>query len=95
MPVLEALALDIEPGLPEDAQPRRLLRRALPAVALLGVLVAVVLLAPGLGEARKRLDDAAPGWLAVAVVLEALSCWSYMIGFRPVFCPQMSLRTAS
>jgi uncharacterized membrane protein YbhN (UPF0104 family) len=62
---------------------------------LLGVLVAVVLLAPGLGDARSLLDDAAPGWLAAAVVLEVMSCWSYVLGFRRVFCPHMSWRSAS
>jgi len=94
-PVFEVIPLDIEPGLPEDAQPRRLLRRAVPAVLLLAALVAAVLLAPGLGEARRRLDHASVGWLALAVAFEALSCWSYVVGFRPVFCPRMSLRTAS
>jgi hypothetical protein len=28
-------------------------------------------------------------------VLEALSCWSYVVGFRPVFCARMSWRSAS
>src|SRR5437763_245975 len=94
-PIPEAVPLDFEPDLPEDAQPRRLLRRALPAVALLAALVAALLLTPGLGEARDRLRHASVGWLALAVVLEALSCWSYVVGFRPVFCPRMSWRTAS
>ncbi|HEX6460403.1 MAG TPA: lysylphosphatidylglycerol synthase transmembrane domain-containing protein [Thermoleophilaceae bacterium] len=80
-------------GLPDEAQPRRLVRRALETLVLLGVLVAVVALAPGLGEARKLLADASPGWLAVAVLLEALSCWSYVLAFRPVFCTQMSWRS--
>lgn len=82
-----------DPGLPEEAQPRRLRRRSLQTVALVGVLVAVVLLAPGLGEARHHLDQADPGWLAIAVLLELLSGCSYVLAFRPVFCRQMSWRS--
>src|SRR5919197_2451956 len=81
--------------LPQEAQPRQLRRRGLQTLALLAVLVAVVVLAPGLGEARKHLNHADPGWLAIAVVLEALSCWSYVVAFRPVFCRHMTWRSAS
>jgi uncharacterized membrane protein YbhN (UPF0104 family) len=84
-----------QPGLPEQTQPRRLVRRTVETLVLLGVLVAVVVLAPGLAEARRHLGDADPGWLALAVALEALSCWSYVLAFRPVFCRQMSWRSAS
>jgi uncharacterized membrane protein YbhN (UPF0104 family) len=80
--------------LPQEAQPRHLRRRGLETLALLGVLVAIVVLAPGLGEARRMLDGADPGWLAVAVALEALSCCSYVLAFRPVFCRHMSWRSA-
>ena len=64
-------------GLPMVAQPRQLRRRALQAVALLAVVIAGVLLAPGLGEVRRLLSHAHPGWLAAAAVLEVLSCCSY------------------
>ena len=67
----EPLASGGAEALPEELAPRRLLRRLLQVAALVGVLVLVALLAPGLGEVRERLDDAAPGWLAVAVALEA------------------------
>jgi uncharacterized protein (TIRG00374 family) len=80
--------------MPREAQPRRLRRRAIETIALLGVLVAVVALAPGLGEARRLLGDANTGWLLVGVALEALSCCSYVFLFRPVFCRQMSWRSA-
>jgi uncharacterized membrane protein YbhN (UPF0104 family) len=43
---------------------------------------------------RDRLDGARPGWLALAVVLELLSCLSYVLMFRPVFCPRMTFRTS-
>jgi uncharacterized membrane protein YbhN (UPF0104 family) len=91
----EALATGGADALPEELAPRRLLRRLLQVAALVGVLVLVVLLAPGLGEVRQRLDDAAPGWLALAVALEALSCGSYLVMFRPVFCRRMSWRTSA
>jgi uncharacterized membrane protein YbhN (UPF0104 family) len=91
----EALATGGAEALPDELAPRRLLRRLLQVIALVGVLVLVVLLAPGLGEVRERLDDAAPGWLAVAVALEALSCGSYLLMFRPVFCRRMSWRTSA
>jgi hypothetical protein len=45
----------------------------------------VALLARGLDDMRDRLDDAPPGWLVLAVALEALSCLSYVRMFRPVF----------
>ena len=61
---------------------------------MLIVLVLIALLAPGLGEVRDRLGDVAPGWLALAVALEALSCVSYVLMFRPVFCARMSWRSS-
>jgi uncharacterized membrane protein YbhN (UPF0104 family) len=81
--------------LPEDVDPRRLARRALEVIVLLGVLVLVAALAPGLGEVRDRLKDAAPGWLALAVVFEVLSALSYVLMFRPVFCSIMRWRSAA
>jgi uncharacterized protein (TIRG00374 family) len=64
-------------------------------LALVGILVLVVLLAPGLGDVREQLGDAKPAWLALAVALEALSCGSYLLMFRPVFCRRMSWRTSA
>lgn len=61
---------------------RTLLRLAL-GVGLLGVVVvAVDQLVPGAG---RRLGDADPGWLAVALVLEVLACLSYGVLFEAVF----------
>jgi uncharacterized membrane protein YbhN (UPF0104 family) len=81
--------------LPDAFGTRRLVLRGAEIAALLGVLVLVVLLAPGLGEVRRHLDDAAPGWVAIAVALEALSGASYILMFRPIFCPRMSWRTST
>jgi uncharacterized membrane protein YbhN (UPF0104 family) len=79
--------------MPKELSPHRLLRRALIVASLLGVLLLVLLLAPGLGQVRAKLADADPAWIALAVVLEALSGVSYAVMFRPVFCRRMSLRT--
>jgi uncharacterized membrane protein YbhN (UPF0104 family) len=82
------------PPLPDDLEERRLRRRALQVVALLVLVGLVAWLAPGLGEVRERLGEARPGWLALAVGLELLSCLSYVLMFKPVFCPRMSWRTS-
>jgi uncharacterized membrane protein YbhN (UPF0104 family) len=80
--------------MPSELQPRRLRRRTLQVVAALAVLALIVFLAPGLGEVRDRLEGASPGWLAVAVGLEALSGLSYVVMFKPLFCPRMPWRTS-
>ena len=67
-------------------------RRALQAIAALGVLVAVFLLAPGLGEVRDRLADGSPAWLALAALLEGLSFASYVVMFGPIFCTGLTWR---
>src|SRR5919204_2407602 len=91
----EPLASGGAEAMPDEFAPRRLLRRFLQVVALLAILVLIALLAPGLGEVRRRLGHAAPGWLVVAVALEALSCASYVLMFRPIFCRRMSWRTSA
>jgi uncharacterized membrane protein YbhN (UPF0104 family) len=80
--------------MPQEFEPRRLVRRAVPVLALLVAIGLVVVLAPGLGEVRDRLTGADPAWLALAVLLEALSGVSYVLMFRPVFCRQMPWRTS-
>ena len=62
------------------------------AVAALGVLVAIFLLAPGLGEVRDQLAGASPGWLGAAALLEGLSFGSYLVMFGPIFCTGLSWR---
>jgi uncharacterized protein (TIRG00374 family) len=80
--------------LPDEFAPRRLGRHALQVAALIGVLVLVAWLAPGLGAVRDRLGEAKPGWLLAGVALEALSCVSYVVMFREVFCRHMSWRSS-
>ena len=90
----EPLAPPGAASLPKEFAPRRLARHVLWAVALLAVVVLVALLAPGLGDVRDRLAGASPGWLALGVVFEALSCLSYVLMFRAVFCRRLSWRTS-
>src|SRR6188474_433766 len=84
--------VDVE--MPAEFEPRKLAIRTLQIVAVLAVAGLVLLLAPGLGQVRHLLAEAQPGWVALAVVLEALSCASYVLMFRPVFCRHMPWRTS-
>jgi uncharacterized membrane protein YbhN (UPF0104 family) len=78
--------------LPGEFQTQTLRRRALQAIAALGLLVAIILLAPGLGEVRDHLTGANPGWLVLATLLEGLSFASYVVMFGPIFCTGLSWR---
>jgi uncharacterized protein (TIRG00374 family) len=80
--------------MPDEFEPRRLARRTLQIVALLAVVGLVLLLAPGLGEVRDLLTAARPEWVALAVAFEAMSCVSYVLMFRPIFCQSMPWRTS-
>src|SRR5256714_14919114 len=91
-PILTRSADRVE--LPDEFTPRRLGRRALPVLVLIAVAAAILAFAPGLGEVRDRFRGADPAWLALGVGLEALSCVSYVVLFRPVFCARMSWRTS-
>ena len=79
--------------MPDEFNPSHLRARLLQLGALIAVVIAVVFAAPGLGSLRARLDHAAVGWFALAVVLELLSTLSYVVIFRAVFCARMSWRT--
>jgi uncharacterized membrane protein YbhN (UPF0104 family) len=80
--------------LPEELSTRRLVRRAVWVVVLLLVIGLIAALAPGLGEVRRLLTGASPGWILVGVVLEFFSGVSYVAMFRPVFCSKTSWRTS-
>lgn len=88
------MATSPDTSLPAEFDTRRLGRRVAQVVFLLAILVLVAVLAPGLDEVRSRISGASPGWLLVAVALELGSCLSYVAMFKPVFCRQMSWRTA-
>jgi uncharacterized membrane protein YbhN (UPF0104 family) len=85
---------DRQVRLPDEFSTRLLVRRTLWVVALLAVIGLIAAFAPGLGEVRHYLADAAGGWIAVAIVLEFLSGVSYVAMFRPVFCLRASWRTS-
>ena len=80
--------------LPDELDGRKLRRRALRVIALLIVVGLAALFAPGLGSVRRHLEDARPEWLALAVLLELLSCLSYVLMFKPVFCRRMTWRSS-
>lgn len=75
-----------------EFEPRVLLRRSLPVFVAIAIIVLIALLAPGLGQVRDLLGDATPGWIAIAVGLEALSFGSYIVMFAPIFCRGLSWR---
>jgi uncharacterized protein (TIRG00374 family) len=93
---LGVTAIDPTPDvtMPDEFEPRRLARRILQIVGALVVVGLVLLLAPGLGEVRDLLTEARPGWVALVVAFEVMSCVSYVLMFRPVFCQNMPWRTS-
>jgi hypothetical protein len=44
-----------------------------------------VLAVPGLHDVLARLEGVAPGWIALAIVLELDSCAGFVVAFRHVF----------
>ena len=75
--------------LPEALSGHDLRRRAIGIAVVLAVVGLIIALAPGLAEIRSELAGIDPWWLAVAAVFEFLSCASYVLMFRPIFCPRM------
>lgn len=73
-----------------DFDPAAVKRSAVRVLALIGILVLIALLTPGLGELRERLDDANVGWLVFAVALEGLSGLSYVLMLKPIFLRNQS-----
>ena len=55
----------------------------------------LVLLLPGLSSLRESFSGAEPAWIALAAVLELLSCAAYVLVFRAVFCRKTSWRTST
>jgi uncharacterized membrane protein YbhN (UPF0104 family) len=78
--------------MPDELSTRHLRRGLLQLAGLGAVVLLIILVAPGLGSLRHRLDHASPGWLVAAVLLELLSTLSYVVIFRSVFCARMRWR---
>ena len=89
-PELEAIA---DP-LPEEFESSSVRRHALIIAAIGAVVIAVIVLVPGLGDLRESFADAKIEWLIVAALLQFGSCLSYVAVFRAVFCTQMRYRTS-
>jgi uncharacterized membrane protein YbhN (UPF0104 family) len=83
------VSIERQEGLPQELETGNLRRRAITIAVILAIAGLVLLLAPGLGDVRSELEGINPWWVALAVVLEALSCASYVLMFRPIFCPHM------
>ena len=81
--------------MPDQLSPRRIRRRLLQFAVLGAVIATVVLAVPGLSDLRTRLAHASLPWLALAPVLEVLSVLSYVVLFRAVFCPRMRWRVSA
>ncbi len=71
---------------------RRLALRLALLAGVLGALALAVTSLPGLDEVRTRLADASPGWLGVALALQAASCLAFVAAFRGVFCRRLPWR---
>ncbi|MCW2993964.1 MAG: flippase-like protein [Conexibacter sp.] len=81
---------DVPAGLEQDEGKR--LRNGIISLVVLVILVGALLLAvPGLQDVADRLEDVAPGWIALAVALELASCVGYVLAFRMVFYRAPSL----
>ncbi|HEY3959921.1 MAG TPA: lysylphosphatidylglycerol synthase transmembrane domain-containing protein [Solirubrobacteraceae bacterium] len=64
----------------------RTLRNSIISLAVFFALLAALLLGvPGLDSAADRIAHARPAWVAVAIVLEVLSCAGYVVLFELVF----------
>src|SRR3954469_2275226 len=86
--------IDAEP-LPDELSPSTLRRSLLILGGIVLVVVALIVLVPGLASLRDRFSGARPGWLVVAVLLQLGSCLGYVLAFRGVFCRRMSWRTST
>lgn len=86
--------IEAEP-IPEDFSPSRLRRSLLILALVIIVVVALLVLLPGLASLRERFAGGEPAWLALAAFLQVLSCASYVIAFRTVFCKKMRWRTST
>jgi uncharacterized protein (TIRG00374 family) len=81
--------------LPEEFDSSHLRRSLLVIGAVVLAVIAMIALVPGLASLRESFAGADPGWLVVAVALQVLSCASYVLAFRAVFCRRMSWRTST
>jgi uncharacterized protein (TIRG00374 family) len=67
------------------AHSRRLRNNLITLAVFFLLLIALLLAVPGLRSVAERIADAQPEWVALAIVLEVLSCVGYVILFGLVF----------
>jgi uncharacterized membrane protein YbhN (UPF0104 family) len=82
-------------AMPAEFSRSTVARSILVLAAAAALVVAAVVLVPGLASVRDRLAGARPAWLVLAAVLEVASCAGYVLAFRAVFCRRMSWRTST
>jgi uncharacterized membrane protein YbhN (UPF0104 family) len=90
----ELTRIDTEP-LPESFSHSRVRRSLFVIAAVAIIVIAALALLPGLASLRAAFKGADARWIAVAALLELLSCASYVLVFRAVFCQRMSWRTSA
>jgi uncharacterized protein (TIRG00374 family) len=76
---------DVESAGGFAAQSRKLRNSVLSLVVFFVIVAGLLLGVPGLRSAGERITDADLSWVAVAVLLEVLSCLSYVVLFGLVF----------
>jgi uncharacterized membrane protein YbhN (UPF0104 family) len=69
----------------EQDEAKRLRNGIIWLVVLVVLVAALVLAVPGLRAVGDRLRELRPGWVALAIVLELLSCAGYVLAFRQTF----------
>ncbi len=80
--------------LPDQLSTSKFRHGLLVIAAVAAIVCVLILLLPGLSAVRTSFSGAEPGWIVLAVVAELLSCASYVIVFRSVFCRRMKWRIA-
>lgn len=84
----EGVAVEEFEGRRDDAaqDEGKRLRNGIISLVVLVILVGALLLAvPGLRDVADKISDVNPLWVALAVVLEVLSCVGYVLAFRMIF----------
>lgn len=79
-------------GLPIEPAGRRLRTGIVRLAVVAALVVAAVVLLPGLGDVRHRFEHIGPAWIVLAIAFEALSSLSYVALFHPLFCPRVPWR---
>jgi uncharacterized membrane protein YbhN (UPF0104 family) len=78
--------------MPDELNPRHLLRRLILLAVPLLLIAALILSLPGLGTLRTRFSQVDVWLLALIGLLKLCSCLANVVAFRDVFCPGMSWR---